>query len=564
MRRSLFAIAARLVEFHRDQRGVTAIAVALLTTVLIGMAGFALDIGHLEVVKQQLQGSADAAALAGGYNIPNGTAVATATAYSAEANEKNALGGGVTATMVSGYPLLKCLTTTGVACEGAELSGGANAIQVREQAAVPTWFSQVFGINSFTVSATSTASAKGGTGQALNVMIVLDTTASMTLNHDNNCGLGSNSTSEQCALAGVQTLLQDLNPSVDYVGIMVFPGVQSSADAANDYTCGASGVTSSETEQYNGSPIYQIIGLSNDFKTSNSASSLNSASKLAKAVGQGGSGCNSGISAPGGQTTYYAGAINAAQSALTSLSATQSPPSQNVIILLSDGDANSVKTSTSIVGYIGNCAGPGKSNCTASTTLTVTNCPAGCRSTSSNDAPLQAGEVVTGNGIAAGTTIDKQLTGTTGGVGAYQVSVSQQSGPGNMKVTNQLTMNGYTFNQNIDECQQAIAAAQAAAKAGTWVYAVAYGSNPNGAGASCNTDTTSVISGMANLSACTAMQYIANSPTAMPDPSKFYSDSNASNGQDCPGAQTIDNLVDLFKNLATTLTMPRLIPNNTA
>jgi Flp pilus assembly protein TadG len=568
MRRSIVAALGRLKEFRQDQQGVTAITVALMATALLGTAGFALDLGHLELVKQQLQSSADAAALAGGYNIPSNTAIATATAYSAAASDKNAFGGGVTVTMVSGYPVLKCLTSTGVTCEGTELSGGANAIQVSEQAVVPTWFAQVFGINAFTAEATATASAKGGASgsQPMNVMIVLDTTASMTMNHDNSCGLGSNSTSEQCALAGVRTLMEDLNPATDYVGIMVFPGVQNATDAANDYTCGASGVTSAETAQYNNSPDYQIVPLSNDFKTSSTATSLNSSSKLARAVGQGGAGCNSGITAPGGQTTYYAGAINAAQAALEALSATQSPPGQNVIILLSDGDANSVKTQTKIVGYIGSCASHGLPSCSASNVLTVTSCTNGCSSSSNNDAPIQIGEEVTGNGVAAGTTITSQLTGSTGGAGTYQVSVSQQVGNGQMTATPSLTMNGYTFDENVDECQQAIAAAQAAAKAGTWVYAVAYGSNTSGNGASCNTDTSSVISGMQGLSACTAMQDIANSPSAMPDPTKFYSDSNASNGQDCPGAQTIDNLTSLFKNLASSLskpTMPRLLPNNT-
>jgi hypothetical protein len=57
------------------------------------------------------------------------------------------------------------------------------------------------------------------------------------------------------------------------------------------------------------------------------------------------------------------------------------------------------------------------------------------------------------------------------------------------------------------------------------------------------------------------MQDIANSPGATPDATKFYSNNN--NGVDCPGANSIENLVSLFQNISTSLTEPRLIPNNT-
>jgi Flp pilus assembly protein TadG len=556
-----------LSNLRRDERAATAVIVGLMIPVLVGLAGFTIDVGHLALVQKQLQASADAAALAGGYNIPSSTAIATAKAYSAAGGDKNQLDGGITATMVTGYPVLKCLTTTNVTCSGTELSGGANAIQVQEQASVPMWFAPVLGFAStYTLTATSTASAKGGIGEALNVMIVLDTTRSMETNTDNNCGLGASATREQCALAGVQTLLTGLNPSLDYVGLMAFPGLQSASEASEDYTCGES-IPSSGTQTYGNSPIYQIVSLSNNFKTSSSAKTLNTNSNIVAAVGD--AGCSSGVTAPGGQGTYYAEAINAAQAALVTLSATQSPPSQNVIVFLSDGGANTTKAETDFDGYIGTCTtNKGVTTCTASTTLTVTSCPNGCQTStsSSQEAPLAAGQVLTGSGVAAGTTIVKQLSGTTGGVGTYQVSTSQSVGSSASTVTlttaNQVTMNGDTFDENTDQCQQAIAAAQAAAKAGTWVYSIAYGSSTaTGGSSTCTTDSTAVISGMGGLSSCTTMQYIANSPTLQPDPSKFYSNNN--NGVDCPNSNTIENLVSLFQNLSNNLTEPRLIPNNT-
>ncbi len=53
---------------HRQKRGeegVTAVVVALLMVVFIGVAAFAIDVGHLYIVKHELQNAADAGSLAG-------------------------------------------------------------------------------------------------------------------------------------------------------------------------------------------------------------------------------------------------------------------------------------------------------------------------------------------------------------------------------------------------------------------------------------------------------------------------------------------------------------------
>ena len=84
---------------------------------------------------------------------------------------------------------------------------------------------------------------------------------------------------------------------------------------------------------------YQITGFLSDYRTSNSATSLNSTSALVKAAG-GVSGCGSMLPSnyDGVYGTYYAGAIYAAQSALTAQHVLN-PNSENVLILLSDGNA---------------------------------------------------------------------------------------------------------------------------------------------------------------------------------------------------------------------------------
>jgi Flp pilus assembly protein TadG len=545
----------KLKQLWGDARGVTAITVALSMVVLIGVTGFAIDIGHVELVQRQLQASADASALAGAYNInccsTPGSAITVAQSYSATAGNKNVVSG-LPVTMVTGYPVLKCLTSTGISCVG---SDSANAIQVSEQAVVPMFFAQIFGIPTFTVNATSTASSEGGVDEALNVMVILDTTASMASGVDSGCGLGSSSSREQCAEAGLQILLQKLNPATDYVGLMVFPGLQTASQASKDTTCNQT-LPGTSIQAYSNSPVYQIVGLSgsNTFHASNG--SLNASSPIVLASN--GAGCNSGVSAPGGEGTYYAAAINAAQQALVSFAA---PHTQNVIILLSDGDANSTDAQISFKGYVGTCTTKsGKTTCTASNTMTVSTCT-GCAAstTTSQQGPLAVGDIITGTGIPANTKITAISSGTTGGTGTYTLSNSVSVGTSTTAVSlvgaASVTYNGTAYAQNLSQCAQAVSAAKAAATAGTWVYALAYGSSTATGSSTCGTDTTTPIS------SCTTMQDIANSPTTMPDPAKFYSNANA--GQDCPGAIQDENLIDLFTKMANSLSGPRLIPNNT-
>jgi Putative Tad-like Flp pilus-assembly len=238
-------------------------------------------------------------------------------------------------TMASGYPQLICMSTASTSsyslppCTGPD---NANAIVVQQQATVPLILGGLFGKSTTTVSATATAGAGGGTGIALDVMLILDTTASMNTS-DTSCSV-SGATRVVCAEAGARTLLQQFKPSLVDVGLMVFPGVSSST-ASKDYDCSSS--TQPTILKYNASPQYQIVGLSSDYKTSDTATSLNTSSNLVIALGGGTSSCNAGLAAVGGVGTYYADVITAAQSALTANGRTGV---QKVIIFLSDGDAS--------------------------------------------------------------------------------------------------------------------------------------------------------------------------------------------------------------------------------
>jgi hypothetical protein len=462
-----------------------AIPFVVLSSVLImGAAGVTVDLGRAFVVHRELQSSTDAAALAGAYNLSQSTA-SSATVQAAVTNMSAASGGANARTDLPGVTVtttLKCLSSLasqGVYCSGSPT--GDNAVQVKQSMSVPTYFIRalsLLGVNSaksLTVTTVATAAMKGATNSQYNVAIVVDTTASMG---NNDTDASCNSTRIKCALSGAETLLQSLSPCspsstgssctpFDQVSLFTFPNVQANT-ASKDTTCPTSNPT---TVSYSTptpgatwsaptgtSATYQITTyLSNYSSTNKAGGALNTASALTIATG-GKSGC-SGMQTPGGEGTYYAGVIYAAQSSLISAQKAN-PGSLNALIILSDGDASSTKI--------------------------------------------------------------------TGGTHA-----------------------GNVYGSLDDQCQQAITAAKAATAAGTTVYSIAYGASSSG----CSTDTSGSLKG---LSPCTAMQDMASTSAT------FYSDATASQnkGQCTSSANPNLSLSGIFKQVATSFTVARLIPDN--
>ena len=458
---------------------------ALLMVVVIGAGGVSLDLGRAFVCYRELQASTDAAALAGAYNLALSTA--TSTTVKAAASSFSSVSGGANAkSNLSGATIstsLKCLTTIanqGVLCSASPT--GDNATQVTQTATVPAYFIGVlsmFGVKSarsLTISVTSTAAMRGASNEQYNVAIVIDTTSSMG-NSDTDASCGT--TRIKCALAGAETLLSALSPCTasstsssctpfDQVSLFTFPNVQANT-ASKDTTCPTSNPTilsySTPTPGATWSAptgtaaTYQITGyLSNYSSTNTSGGALNTTSPLVIATG-GKSGC-SGMQTPGGDGTYYAGVIYAAQSSLVAAKAAN-PGSLNAMIILSDGDASSTKI--------------------------------------------------------------------TGGTHA-----------------------GNVYGSLDDQCQQAITAAKAASTAGTTVYSIAYGAASSG----CSTDTSGPLKG---LSPCTALMDMATAAA------NFYSDATASQnkGQCTSTANPSLSLTNIFKQVATSFTVARLIPNST-
>lgn len=133
------------------------VLIAVLMVALLGLAGLTMDGGRLLLTYRTLQSTADDAALAGAITLPASNAASVATQYSAvsgNANARSLLSG---ATMVSGYPVVKCLSSLqsqGYVCNS---PAHGNAVQVKQQVTVPILFLRVLGFRQMTFSAISTA-----------------------------------------------------------------------------------------------------------------------------------------------------------------------------------------------------------------------------------------------------------------------------------------------------------------------------------------------------------------------------------------------------------------------
>lgn len=103
---------------------------------------------------------------------------------------------------------------------------------------------------------------------------------------------------------------------------------------------------------------YQVVNFENGFKTSDLATTLVATDPLAIASGDGGSNC--GIKIVGGEGTYYAQVIYAAQAALVAESSgTGGNGYSNAMIILSDGNATASTSQMSVSSGGGTLNGTG-------------------------------------------------------------------------------------------------------------------------------------------------------------------------------------------------------------
>lgn len=384
MLKRLRAQVRRLVS---DERGYVLPLVAVSLPVIFGGSALAVDYGYVLYVQEKLQASTDQAALAGAKGLTDGTYTAKANLYSSSA----AAGGvnlisGISIPAASVTVTATCSTTMSNAGVGCPTASPYNAIKVTQTAQVPLFFGKTLGFAAMTVKASSYAS--GGGSPALNVMVVMDTTGSMNDNDPNYSKTSSpcyHMSQLGCSELGLQSLLSQLNPNIDFVGLQVFPGMLN-ASITKDYGCsgkpGSTGTltapqylynsktktwynSTGDTVQYGSSgysttsggtsstasatQTYTIVPLSNSatnsYRASGTSTTLNSSNTMVQAAGYTNStgtavkGC---LQAPGYMGTFYSDAISQAQASLTAFKTSLGSAgvnTQNVIILLSDGDA---------------------------------------------------------------------------------------------------------------------------------------------------------------------------------------------------------------------------------
>ncbi|MGO9433058.1 MAG: TadE/TadG family type IV pilus assembly protein [Terracidiphilus sp.] len=364
-----------------DQSGQALPWMALLMVLFLGMAGLTIDLGHAYVCYRELQTSTDAATLAGAYAMTLAGATSTTVDNQVKAYSSLITGAGTTSgaganadlTLESvnlNTPVLSCVTGSSYVNSPCTASAtGDNVIQVTQTAHVTMWFIQAikaFGNKTpafIPLTTTSTAAIQSGANAAMNIAIVIDTTASMNdTDNDANCG----QTQLYCALEGFRTMLGELSPctqgstssnckgAYDQVSLFTFPNIQAN-NSSDDTSCPTSNpsippysvtpkpstTNTTWTAPTGTNPTYQISTYEDDYSASNQAGSgLATSSPLAIAAGANTTKNCGGLQAPGGDGTYIAAAMYAA---ITSLQyeGHSNPSAKNALILITDGGANS-------------------------------------------------------------------------------------------------------------------------------------------------------------------------------------------------------------------------------
>jgi hypothetical protein len=516
--------------------------VAVAFVVLLGMAGLAIDVGHVFYCDRALQGDADAAALAGAGSMRTATTsaavLAASTSFSAVPGSVNAQGNLPNVSMASGFPVLKCLTTLqsqGIACVGAV---PYNALQVQVQVVVPMYFAALFGLDTMTVTASATAASRGGAATPYNVAVVVDTTLSM-LYPDADCG----STEIACAMNGIQVLLKNLTPcaaslakctitsgvaasSVDRVALFTFPDVSSST-TAQDTTCTT--------------PVPAPTVQNHFWSTVNGGATINYVMPMSP------TGTTPVIpwsSLPAAMAysfpTVGASSYVPSQSDFATYPMTLGTATYQITQFLSDYRTSNAATMLNPNSTLVKAAGG----------------VIGCGSMTSPNYDGVFGTYYAGVIYAAQSALlaVKALNPGTENV-LIILSDGNATAPqvnGNNTVMGPPATSSGQYPSWVGECGQAVVAAKYASSRGTLVYSVAYGSEPAG----CLSDQNA--GSYPNITPCGTMADMATASQY------FYSDFHQSgSGSVCVAGQPVTSLSDIFTAISADLTTARLIPNNT-
>jgi Flp pilus assembly protein TadG len=632
--------------FLRDQSGQSAVVIVVALLVVMGLCAAGVETGHVYYAYRQLVASTQAAALAGAQAMPNigaqgsgsvsptnGTAWYNLVKYSSASsqwgmsglNASNMLQNDtIAATFACGSGSTNPTVLLNVTCQApisGSCSGSAstcNTLTATQTAQVKLWFGGLVGKPTFTMNAVAAAAMRGGTTTPYNIAVIIDTTNSMTATAPAADGCGSGATQIQCAVSGLKTMLQTMDPCalnttcssttayVDGVSLFVFPAVAGTpssgvaGQASDDTVCNTTnpGIVPYAfpnliaTSISNLSPsnanlalpttstdpavgAYEVVSFEDTYKLNDATTTLVTGDPLAVAAGAGtaksGGTCN-GLQAPGGEGTYYAQAIYSAQKTLAAQQASY-PGSKNIMIILSDGNA----TACNEQAYT---ADGGNSSCSKGSQIVAENCPA-----VNSSGTCVANTTSTYGGVAingAATTLNCPTGGCSGhalnGTGTATTNpvwtTTNFANPSGGTLFSGTYSGGYNspqFPSALGECGQAVQAAQYATLSGTTVYAIAMGS-PTVAGSSdCETDQTVTITGLSNgawtwptgssypKSPCNAIGAMASNVNT------FFSDNVVASGSTsgCPatgGNVNYTTIAQIFTAIGSNLTSARLIP----
>jgi Flp pilus assembly protein TadG len=296
------------------------VLIVLLLVVLLGMAALVIDVGYAYYAHRSLQASADAAALAGAQELPDATeAEAVAREYSASAGAKNERGdiNDVVTTVTT-----KCLTSV-PGCDP------VNAVVVMEKAPTKTFFAGLLGIDTFKVTARSTACSPCGV-QPLDIMMVLDRTGSMCIK-SNGADDQPACTDLKNARDGMKTFLGFLDAKTQWVGLAVLP--PSPANECSAPAAAGTG-TSPSTTAYRTDSKYLIVPLNDKYKKNGA---IDPNSDLVSTIN-----CQ--------KTNGWTGYANALKAAQKELDDNGRADVKDVIVFLSDGGANIGPSDVSFTG----------------------------------------------------------------------------------------------------------------------------------------------------------------------------------------------------------------------
>lgn len=290
------------------------LVVVFMFTILV-FAGLVIDFGNAYRVQKALQASADASAAAGAGQLTLSYPPVTANAAS-QAHKYGSQTGGVNP--IAGVPAANVTQNVSVTCAaqvGYNCTGGyPNTVTVDETANVPTYLLKLLGFPTITLKAHAQACSPCG-GVPLDVMIVLDRTGSMNQNNK-----------WPQAIAGINTFMKTMDPTLDNVGLAVLPPAPSVAQACIDVTPYFPTPYTGNGGTYSlANPAYVIVPLGNSYASS--IGNLNSGSPLMSTLN---------CLRPGGGTAY-AEAIDAAYQELVK---DGRPGTQKVMVVMSDGAAN--------------------------------------------------------------------------------------------------------------------------------------------------------------------------------------------------------------------------------